>query len=144
MSKCIVYCLFEELKPNVIRYVGQTKQKIQTRLKQHIDSSKKHKKLSRSEAWIASVYRLGGIVGIKTIDSNATWDVTEVQLILKYRNDGHPLMNVLDGGKDRLKDFKRRKNKQRRKSISKQNKNNLNYKATCITGISLSQGLKNG
>ncbi len=86
------------------------------RLKRHLKDAK-GKTLTRAQAWISSVIRLGGRVGIRVLDNNATWDVTEIQIIDRLRAEGQPLMNVLDGGKDSLKDLRRRNKKALRAKI---------------------------
>lgn len=118
MSRCICYKLVEAGKSGVVRYIGQSKQSAEKRLIQHMQAATRvtaEAPGDRVTAWIASVVRLGGNVEIIVIDRNATWNVTEVQLIAQYRADGHPLMNVLDGGLDTLKDLRRRNKSKRKK-----------------------------
>ena len=112
--KCRVYALYERSIPDVIRYVGQTRSTIDRRLERHISDALKAQRPTRCQAWILSVFRLGGEVCIRTIDANATWNVTEVQQIALCRASGHPLMNVLDGGADTLSDFRRRQKRTNR------------------------------
>jgi len=120
MARCLVYGLYASNDPQTIRYVGQTQRTKEQRLKQHLKValrsdriSIKDRKQSRVEGWIVSVTRQGHEVLIRVLDSHATWDVSEVQWIMNLRDEGVPLMNVLDGGRDTPADLERRNKRAR-------------------------------
>ena len=91
---CYVYGLVDAY--GKIGYVGQTRLDLESRLKWHFrdaahGKTRLHKWLNRSHG-----------VEIFMIDANATWDVSEILWIDRYRREGHELQNVLRGGSDTL------------------------------------------
>lgn len=44
---------------------------------------------------------------IESLDENATWDVSEIIWLERFRNQGFELLNVLRGGSDTLAAVKR-------------------------------------
>lgn len=84
-----------------IGYVGQTRIDLKRRLRLHFRDAEKGK--TPVNKWINST--MG--VEIFMIDSNATWDVSEILWIDRYRREGHDLCNVLRGGGDTIHAIKR-------------------------------------
>lgn len=84
-----------------VGYVGQTRMSLEKRLEWHFHAAVKGK--TRLHYWI----RKSMGVEIFLIDGNATWDVSEILAIDRYRREGHELMNVLRGGSDSLAAVKR-------------------------------------
>lgn len=98
-SLCYVYGLRNSF--GQIGYIGQTRLDLEKRLRWHFKASVDGK--TRLHKWIR------GSMGVEIfmIDSNATWDVSEILWIDRYRREGHDLMNVLRGGRDGLHAVKR-------------------------------------
>ena len=96
---CYVYGLVDGY--GKIGYVGQTRLDLESRLKWHFKSAVNGK--TRLHRWI----RQSMGIEIFMIDANATWDVSEVLWIERYRREGHNLMNVLRGGGDTIHAVKR-------------------------------------
>ena len=98
-GKCFVYGLMDGY--GSIRYIGQTRNALDVRLKHH-----------RKDCWksssTVSLWLRGALdVEIFMIDSNATWDVSEILYIDRYRREGHDLTNILRGGADTFSAAKR-------------------------------------
>lgn len=91
---CYVYGLIDQY--GNVGYVGQTRHDLKTRLKWHFKAAKKNQ--TPCHKWINS----SAGVDIFMIDSNATWDVSEILWIERYRQKGHKLANVLRGGSDTI------------------------------------------
>ena len=84
---------------NDIRYIGQTSQKLQYRLKRHIYSSNKDKTYKSN--WIQSLLKSGISPIIVAIETNLTkieCDILEKYYIKYYRSIGIKLTNSTDGG----------------------------------------------
>lgn len=96
---CFVYGLMDAY--GKVGYIGQTRLPLQDRLKWHFKDAQNPK--TRLHRWIN---RSMG-VEIFMVDANATWDVTEILMIDRYKREGHELMNVLRGGSDTLHAVKR-------------------------------------
>lgn len=91
---CFVYGLIDGF--GKIRYVGQTRTSLAKRLERHFaDAEKANSPVCR---WIRSTPG----IQIFMIDSNATWDVSEILWIDRYKRDGHDLVNVVRGGNDTI------------------------------------------
>lgn len=113
-ASCSVYGLALIHDPNVIRYVGQTRNKIETRLKYHLAGMRKmfgrpdinDMKPTALQEWLWSYQ---GYVFPVLLEAKATWDVSEILWIADLRRKGYPLLNVLDGGSDTRDDYRRRK-----------------------------------
>lgn len=91
---CFVYGLIDGF--GKVRYIGQTKTTLKRRLALHFKSAEKDN--SPVCRWIRSTHG----VEIFMIDSNATWDVSEILYIDQYRRAGHELLNVTRGGHDTI------------------------------------------
>lgn len=97
-----VYGLFTIDDPKRIRYVGQTKQKLQRRLVQHRYQSKNTMRKTPVGKWIQ---KHKGKIGIKVLKGNATWNIDEIKLISFFRKTSTDLLNVCDGGMGNQKEF---------------------------------------
>lgn len=91
---CFVYGLIDGF--GRVRYIGQTRCSLGRRLKLHL------KDADRYDSPVCRWLREALDVQIFMIDSNATWDVSEILWIDRYRREGHDLTNVLRGGQDTL------------------------------------------
>lgn len=95
---CIVYGLYDS--DDRLRYIGQTRSSIERRKKWFYIGIKQllrmGKLLSPIDKWIHA----GNPFTIKEIDDAATWDVSEIIYIDRYRQAGAQLLNVLRGGTD--------------------------------------------
>jgi hypothetical protein len=96
---CMVYGLIGA--DGAVRYIGQTRQSLAKRLGYHFREAKSGN--GRLQKWI----RQTPGVNIICIDSNATWDVSEILWIDRYRREGHDLLNVVRGGADTVKSISR-------------------------------------
>lgn len=97
---CRVYGLMDYT--GKIRYIGQTRCTLESRLKLHFEEASKNPKPALAQ-WLNGTYN----VEIVMIDDNATWDVSEILWIDRYKRDGADLLNVLRGGGDTLHAVKR-------------------------------------
>lgn len=91
---CYVYGLRDS--SGRVGYVGQTRTTLEKRLKRHFANAVGGK--SKVHRWI------NGSMGVEIfmIDSNATWDVSEILWIDRYRREGHELANTVRGGSDTI------------------------------------------
>lgn len=96
---CFVYGLLDAT--GQIRYVGQTRTSLAKRLERHFTDALK------ANSPVCKWLRQTRDVQIFMIDSNATWDVSEILWIDRYRRDGHDLLNVVRGGTDTVHAVKR-------------------------------------
>ena len=67
-----------------MRYIGQTKQSIEKRLKCHIQWSFTKRYNSYVYNWIRSVYAKGFEVKIGLLVDDCIWNITEIEQIKKY------------------------------------------------------------
>lgn len=95
---CSIYGLYstEDL---VVRYIGQTKQKPQVRLTQHMAEAVAPPGTTRCHRWVRKVLRSGYQIGIVVLEENCPWNEAERTWIAKYRAE-YPgiLTNHSDGG----------------------------------------------
>lgn len=96
---CFVYGLIDGFGD--IRYIGQTKSPLAKRLAYHFKDAKQGK--TPLHKWIQS----SPGIDIFLIDGNATWDVSEILYIDRFRREGHDLVNVLRGGADTIHAIRR-------------------------------------
>lgn len=96
-GKIFIYGLYDEEKPNQIRYVGKTICMAE-RLKGHISKSRSGK--LPVHKWIRSLARKGKKPKIKELAKCTAlyWEATECHFIRTFRDNGHPLLNVAGGG----------------------------------------------
>lgn len=100
MTDCTVYGL-RSSQDGRIRYVGQTVMSLEKRLKNHLSHSRKYRHRHLSN-WINSVIRSGYSVEIIVLRENATWNVSEIEVIAQLRADGSDLVNATCGGEGAL------------------------------------------
>lgn len=103
------YTLSDPRTPDIIRYVGKTKQKkLSTRYNQHICDAKKAKqkliKSNHNYNWIISLLNIGLkplILEIDSIiceDNSKEWIIFEQYWISQFKTWGFNLTNLTDGG----------------------------------------------
>lgn len=83
---------------DVIRYIGQTSVKLETRRKWHISWTVNERDKSRRTAWIKSVLRDGHDLKIITVEQDAELHEAEIRWIAHYRSLGVELVNLTNGG----------------------------------------------
>lgn len=99
-----IYGLVDPFKPDELRVVGKTSQKLNDRLHGYINEARRKKRLSRhlmpSLAWVIDLLEHGRKPSIHLLctSSKATWKQDEKQVLNFYRQDGHTLLNVRAGG----------------------------------------------
>lgn len=95
---------------NNIKYVGQTSKELSERLRTHISKTKskieRGLKLSKKEFWIKKLisYNLERNIIIEEIElcDIILLDDREIYWIYKFKNEGHKLTNMTDGGQPRV------------------------------------------
>lgn len=97
MKKCIVYGLYSDKEPKHIRYIGQTTRSLNERLDNHIKAARK-KQNTKFYKWLNSKLVKNIKVCAKIIVHDAIWNKSEIEMIKKYRDDNHRLMNGTNGG----------------------------------------------
>lgn len=95
---CFVYALTDEA--GAIRYVGQTRQPLQDRLRWH------HRR-ARPDGAPVQRWLCDAKPTIVMLDRTATWDVSEILWIEKLRRAGERLLNVTRGGNDTIHELAR-------------------------------------
>ena len=96
---CYVYGLRDQY--GKVGYVGQTRLDLKSRLSWHMKAARKNQ--TPAHKWINS----SAGIEIFMIDPRATWDVSEILWIDRYRREGHDLKNVLRGGTDSMDALRR-------------------------------------
>ena len=97
----VIYTLCDSGLPGVIRYVGQTSQSLEERLRDHLKQALKRGKKSHKCDWIRKVYSEGrsvqpGVIAFASTNDEA--DTLEIQYISKFRSLGFDLTNIALGG----------------------------------------------
>lgn len=92
---CKVYGLFST-EDNSVRYIGQTKVSVDSRLLNHRRRSKDHN--THLYNWMRKVHEEGYEVEAVVLLENAEWNTDEIRIIAEYRSRGVPLVNSTDGG----------------------------------------------
>lgn len=100
-AMCIVYGLTDN--DGIVRYIGQTRNDLETRLNFHKRNAFTGG-TSPCAKWIAENK---ADIRIVALDTNATWNVSEILWIDRYRREGHHLWNVTRGGDDTIADVRR-------------------------------------
>lgn len=99
-QSCIVYGLYDF--NNNLRYIGQTRLEIESRKKWFYKGIKQAlkfgNKLTPVDRWIHT----GNQFDIRIIEENATWNVSEIIYIDRFRQAGAHLLNVVRGGDDNV------------------------------------------
>lgn len=102
-----IYTLSSTRNPNIIRYVGKSKQKLSRRLSQHLCAAKKAKetnyKLNYNYNWINKELSEGYKIIIEELDSvnfqeNESWEWLEQYWISQMKIWGFNITNLTDGG----------------------------------------------
>lgn len=96
------YVLKSDINPDEIRYIGVTTQSLSRRFTQHkFCANHSEKRGLPVHKWMYSVYEKGGKINIEKIDecSESEWEDREKSLIKKYKEEGHKLLNIDEGGK---------------------------------------------
>ena len=91
-----IYALIDP-ETDKIRYIGQTVQKLNDRLKKHINAKDK----SHRTNWIKHLKNINlspKIILLKICENKIDADNAEIYLIKSYREDGYLLVNQTDGG----------------------------------------------
>ena len=87
-----------------VRYIGQTRLLLTERLRWYYKQIERkiarHQRFSPVESWIDNLKFFGIEPQILLIDGNATWDISEILYIERFKNAGHELLNVTRGGND--------------------------------------------
>lgn len=105
--KIKIYTLSSTRNPNIIRYVGKSKQKLSRRLSQHLCAAKKAKetnyKLNYNYNWINKELSEGYEIIIEELDSvnfqeNESWEWLEQYWISQMKIWGFNITNLTDGG----------------------------------------------
>jgi group I intron endonuclease len=82
-----------------IRYIGKTENSLEKRLIGHVHEAKKYKNLHKKH-WFALLAKQGlkpNIILLKEVDDDK-WEEEERYYIQKFKNEGHDLINVFEGG----------------------------------------------
>lgn len=91
-----IYVLIDP-RTNIVRYVGQSKN-ARARLGQHLGDSRRHKSNDRITNWIRKL-SLDNLIPIsRVIELTLDPDTSEAFWIKFYRDSGHDLCNIKDGG----------------------------------------------
>ncbi len=104
MERWSIYGLYDPKRPNEIRVIGKTKQRLRVRLCGHIAAARRKRRLGRrlwpSQVWILKLIDRGTEPSIRLIEKchKAIWKRRERRAIALYRNRGHGLLNVHPGG----------------------------------------------
>jgi hypothetical protein len=95
---CSVYGLYSS-EDGEVRYIGQTKQPLASRLTQHLAEAHRSKGNSRAHRWIKKAVSNGFTIGIQLIEANCQWNEAERRWIAVYRAKFPGIMtNLSDGG----------------------------------------------
>lgn len=91
-----IYALYDPRDPDVVRYVGKTKTKIEIRRMRHVGEARRGLKNHRGN-WIRSLLNAGVIPGVRLLAEvpAEVWPEYERQFIAQYKNT---LTNGTDGG----------------------------------------------
>jgi len=95
----MLYKIYTLSDPNTheIRYIGKTKSKINTRLKQHIRDTYKYN--NHRVNWIKSILCKGKMPIIELLDeTDKNWQILECYWISQFKAWGFNLTNMTDGG----------------------------------------------
>ena len=84
-----------------IRYIGKTISTLPQRMQCHLYTARRGKDKSAKGKWLSKIIAQGkkpGIVLISIVPEGDSWADHEKQTIIEYRNTGHQLLNISDGG----------------------------------------------
>lgn len=97
----VIYALYST-EDNKDRYVGQTVQKIERRISQHLHEALKRDKKTRVANWIRKAISSGYEIKFRILQANAVYNESEKEWIKKLRENGTDLVNLTDGGEGTL------------------------------------------
>ena len=94
---CVVYSLADP-DSGEIRYVGQTRNSLDTRLRNHLrglaTDAAAGRRFSPCQAWIADCLDAGKMPIIKALQVGGTWDASEAAWIERLTAAGNDLLNI--------------------------------------------------
>ena len=97
-----IYVLYAESSPAVVRYIGRTRADTpDKRFKMHIKNASDDARKTHVYNWIRSVLSSGGTVCVRSIELIENYEESadrEKHWIAFYREQGHDLTNLTDGG----------------------------------------------
>ena len=96
MTKCIVYGLYSS-RDGELRYIGQTVQAMKARIAQYRSHSRSNK--TPIHRWFRRELDDGFEPMCKVVVQDGVYNVTEIDVIAKFRTEGARLLNVAAGGK---------------------------------------------
>lgn len=102
--KVFIYGVFDPRKPDEFRVVGKTKRNLRVRLSDYVTQArlkqKRNWRMMPSYVWILKLLDKGVRPNIRLIETcnSKVWRQRERLAIATYRNRGHGLLNVHDGG----------------------------------------------
>lgn len=99
-----IYALCE---PGGVRphYVGKTQRRFMRRYKEHLSESLTGQRNLPVNRWVRSTYKRGSWVCYKlleTVPAGADWAARERHWIARFRQEGHQILNLTDGGEGLL------------------------------------------
>ena len=99
MAAILIYGLVDPRKPEDIRYVGKTRQRISRRLYGHITQAKNGNRTHKS-AWIRRLIADNVLPVVVILEETTTenWAMAEKAWIKTLKDNGHDLTNATDGG----------------------------------------------
>lgn len=124
MEKIFIYGIYDNNKPDQIRYVGKTKKNVKDRLKQHIYLSKKNIRRPLN-LWIKKLLDEGKYPEIKILEvtDDKHWAEKEIFWIKEHKKFDN-LLNLTDGGESNLNYVP---SEQTKRKISESNKGKHNF-----------------
>ena len=97
-----IYVLYAESSPTIIRYIGRTRADTpDKRFKMHIKNASDDTRKTHVYNWIRSVLSSGGVVCVRSTEVVENYEESadrEKYWIGFYREQGHDLTNLTDGG----------------------------------------------
>lgn len=125
-----IYALSSSNNPQNYRYIGQTTQKLNRRLSNHISEAMRNKRFNHRVNWIRKQLKLNNVIIITELDevSSEIWKETEINYIKLFKSFGAKLINSTNGGEEGLnknaikKSLETKRKNKERKIISQKNK----------------------
>lgn len=103
-----IYALVDPIS-NQLRYVGQTRRTIKTRLRQHICEAKANRSMTHCHKWIRQLLKFGSCPEIEMLEESSSLDVDEIFWIGYWKSLGAKLTNHTSGGETTILDPNRTK-----------------------------------
>ncbi len=93
-----IYGLYDP-RTDVCRYVGKTKVRLSSRLREHVNDAKRRKHSVRRFSWVLSLLAAGVEPAVKELEVvDGPWQEAEKRWIAKFRAEGVDLVNTTNGG----------------------------------------------